>query len=236
MSEAQETAQQPQTKQADATEQKSEFGKLLDRNMRLDEGGIELKNLEDLLRFAQYVVNSGLAPKGDTVSAVVVKVQAGLEIGFSPMRALSALFAVNGRVGIMGDAAKALIRSKNMLKPGTNFDTQWTGEGDTLSATVTAWRKGMAEPTSRRFSIADAKRAGLIRADTPKDSPWLKYPMRQVAYRALGFLARDDYSDVLLGLPIVEELRDFPAPRATPTAKEPVMAPQEADPIFKLEA
>jgi len=181
--------------------------------------GVELRSLEDLYRFAVAVVKSGLAPKGDTPEGVMVKVQAGAELGLSPLRSLSYLTAINGRVGIMGDASKALVRASGVLDGDIIIVV--AGEGDHRAATATAKRKGH-EAVARSFSVADAKRAGLW----GKAGPWKDYPDRMLGYRAWGFLARDEFSDVLLGLHTAEELVDFPA--------EPVerTAPAEPDPLF----
>ena len=227
MSEAQ---QEPKTAAAVAaeTQAKSEFARLLDRSISVGEGGIEIKSLEDLRRLSTYIVESGLAPKGDTVAAVAMKIQAGFEIGFTPMRSLAVLTAINGRVGIMGDAAKALIRSKKAIKAGTDFDEAIAGTGDQKTATVTAWRAGADAPVTRSFSIADAKLARLIASDTKAESPWLKYPERMLKYRALGFLVRDVFSDVLMGLYVMEELVGMPVreavvERTPPTAADPLL-------------
>ena len=186
-------------------------------------GGVELRSLEELYRFASAVVRSGLAPKNDTPEAVMVKVQAGAELGLSPIRSLSWLTAINGRVGIMGDCSKALVRASGVLDG--DITVECSGDGESRMATATAKRKGLTA-VSRTFSVADAKRAGLW----GKAGPWKDYPDRMLCYRAWGFLARDEFSDVLLGLTVAEELADYPAAQAER------VAPVEADPVFALAA
>jgi hypothetical protein len=65
------------------------------------------------------------------------------------------------------------------------------------------------------FSVRDAMRAGLW----SKAGPWKEYPDRQLRWRAIGFNLRDQFSDLLGGFPITEELRDIPG-------EPPVEAPQ----------
>jgi hypothetical protein len=173
-------------------------------------------------------VESGLAPKGDTISSVVTKVQAGMELGFTPMRSLSVLTSINGRIGIMGDAARALVQSKGVLKPGTAIVVKIEGDGDNRVGVCTTWRKSWTEPQTTRFSVADAKLAGLW----GKAGPWKEYPSRMLLYRPLGFHLRDHYSDVLMGLTLADELRDF-QPAVEPHVAAADAAPDATpDPIF----
>jgi len=57
-----------------------------------------------------------------------------------------------------------------------------------------------------RFSVEDAKRAGLW----GKQGPWQAYPKRMLQMRARGFALRDAYPDVLKGLISTEEAQDYP--------------------------
>jgi hypothetical protein len=228
-----EAAQQRQPSAAELAEQKekTEFARLLDRSIAIGERGVEIKTLEDLKRLAAYIMDSGFAPKNDKLADVVIKLQAGAEIGFSPIRALSVLTSINGRCGIMGDAARALVQSKGVLKPGTAIVCEIEGAGDARVGVCTTWRKGWTEPQSTRFSVADAKLAKLW----GKSGPWSEYPNRMLLYRPLGFHLRDHYSDVLMGLVLAEELRDFPPAAATQEREQPP-ADTTPDPIFSTEA
>lgn len=207
----------------------SDFARLLDQKIGIGEGGVEIKTMEDLGRLATWIHRSGLAPKGDTVPGVAIKIQAGAELGFSPMRALSVLTSVNGRIGIMGDAAKALVRARGALKPGTDFEERIEGEGDNRVAVVSSWRRGTDKPRVDRFGVRDAKLARLWN----KSGPWSDYPDRMLKYRALGFHLRDLYSDVLMGMYTAEELHDFPAEATNGrTAAEAPKPPAEPDPLL----
>ena len=80
------------------------------------------------------------------------------------------------------------------------------GEGDSRMA-VCAVTRPDGTVCERRFSVADAKNAGLW----GKQGPWKQYPDRMLAMRARGFAARDGAADVLGGLYLSEELQDTPA-------------------------
>jgi hypothetical protein len=96
------------------------------------------------------------------------------------------------------------------------------GEGDNMVATCTAKRRGYEKPTVVRFSVADAKKAGLW----GKSGPWTQYPRRMLQLRARGFALRDAFPDVLKGLVTAEEAQDYPTTPATP---EPVVVRPKFD-------
>ncbi len=167
--------------------------------------GIQINTLEDLYRFAKAVVLSGLAPKGmDKAETILVAIQLGMELGMSPMSSLQNIAIINGRPGIFGDAALALVRASGLLE---DYTQEVTGAGDALVATVTSKRVGF-DPIVSTFSMTDAKRAGLL----GKSGPWAQYPERMLLFRARGFNLRDNFGDVLKGLRTTEELQDIPAP------------------------
>jgi hypothetical protein len=100
------------------------------------------------------------------------------------------------------------------------------GDGESMVATCTAKRRGYETPTVARFTVADAKKAGLW----GKSGPWSQYPRRMLQLRARGFALRDAFPDVLKGLVTAEEAQDYPTTPATP---EPIVVrpatPQPAE-------
>ncbi|EIP96841.1 hypothetical protein OpiT1DRAFT_01266 [Opitutaceae bacterium TAV1] len=166
-------------------------------------GGVQLASLEDAFRFSKAVVNSGFAPKGmEREESILVAIQLGLEVGLTPMAALQNIAVINGRPGIYGDAALALVRSSGLLE---RYSQRHDGEGDNRRAVVVVKRKG-EEATEVSFSVADAKKAELW----GKAGPWRQYPDRMLLFRARGFALRDAFGDVLKGLRTTEELADIP--------------------------
>jgi hypothetical protein len=165
--------------------------------------GVQLQTIEDAYRFAKAVALSGFAPKGmEKPESIVVAVQLGMELGLTPMAALQNIGVINGRPGIYGDAALALVRASGEC---ASYSQKMEGEGDKRTAVVISTRKG-SEPLETRFSVADAKLAGLW----GKSGPWSQYPERMLLFRARGFNLRDNFGDVLKGLRTHEELRDIP--------------------------
>lgn len=187
--------------------------------------GVQLSSYEDMFRFSKSVILSGLAPKGfDKAESVLVALQLGLELGMSPMSALQNIAVINGRPGIYGDAALALVRSSGLLE---KYSQKWEGEGEKRRAIITCIRKGEPEPIVASFSVADAKAANLW----GKPGPWSQYSDRMLLFRARGFALRDGFGDVLKGLRTSEELEDMPRDmkNVTPTKRETESAAAEVD-------
>jgi len=178
--------------------------------------GIELESFEALWRFAQCVAASPFAPRGmEKAEAIVPAIQLGLELGLTPMSALQNVAVINGRPGIYGDAALALVRASGRCE---SYSQKIEGEGDNRAATVISKRDDQEEAITSVFSVTDAKKAGLW----GKQGPWSQYPDRMLLFRARGFNLRDNFGDILKGLQTLEEITDYmkPVPGRTLAASE----------------
>ena len=175
----------------------------------IGEQGVQLRTLEDAVRFAKWAVASKLVPEGDTESAVFIKLQAGAELGFPPMRALAALCVVNGRLSLMGEALLAKIRQSKVAQVYVFND----GEGDARRGVFRFERLDTGEKGEVAFSVADAKKAGLWnkKTKTGGDTPWVTFPDDMLIWKAVARGARRYFSDITLGLGVAEDVRDLPA-------------------------
>jgi hypothetical protein len=170
--------------------------------------------MDDAYRFAKMVASSEFPPKDfrGKPESCLLAIQAGSEVGLSPMQSLQSIAVINGRPSIWGDAAMALVQAS----PVCEYVREYTeGDGDNLVAVCEAKRRGYPAPTVVRFSVADAKKAGLW----GKSGPWQQYPARMLALRARGFALRNAFADALRGLITAEEAQDYPTPEP---AREPV--------------
>ena len=175
--------------------------------------GLALATFDDAFRFAAMVAKSDFAPKDfrGKPESCLLAIQHGSEIGLSPMQSLQNIACINGRPAIWGDAALAVA----MASPVCEYvREQIEGDGETMAAICEAKRRGYEKPTVARFSVADAKKAGLW----GKSGPWTQYPKRMLQLRARGFALRDAFPDVLKGLVTAEEAQDYQQP-------EPVREP-----------
>lgn len=170
-------------------------------------------------RIATAVCKAGMAPKGlDTPEKAMVAIMHGMEVGLTPMAALQSIAVVNGRPTIWGDGAIGLVRGSGKLEW---IKERIEGEGDKMSAVCEIKRKGEPAAEPARFSVDDAKKAGLW----GKAGPWTQYPRRMLAMRARAFALRDGFADVLRGLGIAEEVQDTPATIVPPKPPAPPAPP-----------
>jgi hypothetical protein len=167
-------------------------------------------SFNELAQFSTMAAKSSMVPPGfrNKPEDIMLAVQMGSEVGLSPMQALQNIAVINNRPSLWGDAMLGLCRASAVCE---DIVEKMEGEGDTMTAVCMAKRRG-SSPVVARFSVADAKKAGLW----GKQGPWQQYPARMLQMRARGFALRDAFPDVLRGLISAEEAQDTPAPVAHP--------------------
>ena len=187
-------------------------------------------DLDSVYRLATAISKSGIAPKGmNTPEQIMVAILHGAEVGLPPMASVQRIAVIGGRATIWGDAALGLIMATPAYE---DHEESIAGDGDDREAVCTFFRKGK-KPKTGKFSVADAKRAGLWSpelivkkkdwdtkqwVDKPNDSPWHRFPDRMLQMRARGFAGRDAFPDVLGGLYLQEEMEGIDAIDVTPRA------------------
>jgi hypothetical protein len=161
-------------------------------------------NFAEAMQFAEMLAKSTMVPREyqRAPANILLAVQWGAELGMPPLQALNSIAVINGKPAVYGDAMLALVRGSPLCE---DVIERFEGEGDNLTAICEARRKGSA-PVFARFSVADAKRAGLW----DKPGPWKQYPQRMLQFRARGFSVRDAFPDVLRGVISAEEAADAP--------------------------
>lgn len=162
------------------------------------------QTLEEAWKLSGALAASGMTPKayGNDQNKVMVGILAGAEVGLTPFAALQSIAVIGNNPSLWGDGALALVQASGLLE-----DMEETDDGE--KATCRLNRVGRATPIVRSFSMEDARKAGLA----GKSGPWSQYPARMRQMRARAFALRDGFSDVLKGLHIAEEARDY-APMA----------------------
>jgi hypothetical protein len=166
----------------------------------LSNGILNPENLHEALEMATVLSKSSLIPKDfqGNPGNVLVAIQWGMELGLAPMQALQSIAVINGRPSLWGDAVIALCKSHPICEwVRETFDEDGT-------AVCTTQRRGDPEPVERRFSMADATKAGL----SSKTGPWTQYPRRMLQMRARSWCLRDAYPDLLRGMAVADEEQD----------------------------
>jgi hypothetical protein len=167
-------------------------------------------SFNELAQFSTMAAKSSMVPPGfrGKPEDIMLAVQMGSEVGLSPMQALQNIAVINNRPSLWGDAMLGLCRAAAVCE---DIAEKMEGEGDAMAAVCMAKRRG-SSPVVARFSVADAKKAGLWN----KAGPWQQYPQRMLQMRARGFALRDAFPDVLRGLISAEEAQDTPPPVTHP--------------------
>ena len=171
--------------------------------LKAQSGGMAIvpTTVEQVFRMAQMIAQSGLAPKDmQSPEKIVVAICHGMEIGLKPMQALQSIAVIGNRPCLWGDAVLALVQGSGLL-----VDIVETFDEQTMTATCVVQRENNAK-TTRHFSQKDATTAGLWGGNV-----WRKYPKRMLQMRARGFALRDKFADILKGVGIAEEVRDYEA-------------------------
>jgi hypothetical protein len=165
--------------------------------------GFAPTTLTEAMTFSDMLANSSMVPKAyqGKPQDILVCVQWGMEMGLAPMQALQNIAVINGKPSVYGDAAMALVQASPVCEDVEEF---FEGEGTPNPVAVCVARRKGRKPVTARFSVEDAKRAGLW----AKQGPWSAYPKRMMQMRARGFALRDAFPDVLKGMITAEEAQD----------------------------
>lgn len=162
--------------------------------------------LDEAMRFSDMLAKSQMVPKAyqGKPEDVLVAIQWGRELGLAPLQALQNIACINGKPSVYGDAAMALVQASAVCE---DIEEYFENEGSPNPVAVCVAKRKGRTPVTVKFSVEDAKRAGLW----AKQGPWSAYPKRMMQMRARGFALRDAFPDVLKGLITVEEAQDFPS-------------------------
>lgn len=165
------------------------------------------QTFEQALTFAGYLAESQMVPKDfmGKPGNCLVAIQWGMELGLKPLQCMQNIAVINGRPSLWGDAVMALVLASPSCK---DVIETYEGTGDNYAAVCIAQRHGRADKVAR-FSLADAKAAGLLN----KQGPWTQYRDRMMKMRARAFALRDQFADVLKGMAVAEEAMDTPPER-----------------------
>ena len=186
--------------------------------------GFAPATITEAIQFSEMLASSQMVPKQyqGKPQDILVCVQWGYEMGLAPMQALQNIAVINGKPSVYGDAALALVQASPVCE---GIDESIENEGTSNPVAVCIARRKGRNPVIARFSVEDAKRAGLW----GKQGPWQAYPKRMLQMRARGFALRDAFPDVLKGLITVEEAQDYPDEAKPRPVKD--VTPMPANPL-----
>lgn len=133
----------------------------------------------------------------EAAAAIMLK---GYELGLSVTASFEFIHVIQGKPGLSPRGALALLHShpdidKVVIERFTHPDGSYLGHSCTIR------RKNGFEYTAR-FTLDDAKRAGLVKPD----SGWVKYPEQMCMWRAVGFAADVAAPDITAGMTAIMKM------------------------------
>lgn len=135
--------------------------------------GGALSNSQGPVKIAEAMFKSGYFPDVKSMAQAVVKVVAGEELGLSPMAAIQGITMIEGKIGMTANLMATLVQQH------PDYDYKVIEATDT-HAEIDFYKDGEIIGKSE-FAIADAERAGLVKAK----SNWEKWPKAMCFNRCL---------------------------------------------------
>jgi hypothetical protein len=165
----------------------------------------------ELRQFAMDFAKSGYFQDARDVAQAVVKIQAGRELGFSPVYSMTKIYIVKGKVAVSAETMGAMIKRTN------RYDYHIKKLDDT-ECILEFTDSGKLTYTST-FNMKDAARAELVKSD----SGWVKWPRAMLMSKALSQGARIVCPHVISGTYTPEEFGM--EPNESGEYKEPFVEP-----------
>ena len=122
-------------------------------------------------------------------------------MGLKPMQALQHIAVINGRPTVYGKAATGIVMNSGKVEI---FEEGFENEEEDLTAWCKVKRRGVDSIKIAKFSLSDAKKAGL----TNKGGVWNQYTKDMLMYKARARAFGALFGDVLCGLPIYEDYKE----------------------------
>ena len=160
------------------------------------EHGLEPTTMGAAWQLAKGVFQSRLYPQLATPEAVWAIIIRGREMGLGALTALDTIVMIKGKPALSAH----LIIARAKMHPECEY-FQLVSSDETASEWV-CHRKGNPEPTRMRYTIEQARQAGL------KDGNWLTRPAEMIRKTAAVQLARVEFPEASAGLYSIEELSD----------------------------
>ena len=157
--------------------------------------------LAQMQETAQALAKTSLAPAAykNKPEDLLVALLHGDSVGLNPAQSMQSVNVIQGRPSFSAECVVALCRSSPHFE---DLYENITDDGtDQAVAIAIAYRKGCS-PVTVRFSVDDAKRAGLWGRGA-----WRSYPFHMLKVRARTTALKTMFADVLAGVasPVVPE-------------------------------
>jgi hypothetical protein len=124
-------------------------------------------------------------------------------VKLDPFFVMNHMYEVNGRMGLEGQLAIALLNQSGLYQNAIDF--RYEGEGVGRKCTAVGVRFDGVEETAI-CTIEEAKKRGWW---DKRGSAWPMNPDQMLAYRSAAYLIKLKHPELLGGMQTIEELRDI---------------------------
>ena len=162
-------------------------------------------------RLCQMFNASKLYTSIKSVEQAIAIVQTGRELGIGPSTALREMFISPGGHPTCSAGLLAALVWRDHGDNALRVDEQQSSD---KACVVVYKRRGWDTFQQKSFSMEDARRAGLVKPN----SPWEKYPADMLRSRCISAVCRTAFSDTILGMYTMEELDDTAGSNDEPRA------------------
>lgn len=187
------------------------------------------QEIDTAVRIAQNLAAGGMFKDARQAEQAFTKIMLGRDLGLSPTMAMTSIHVVEGKPELSANLQAQLVKS--YLGPeGERYD-YLVREHDTSVCEIEFRRReqgGEWETLgTERFTIDDAKAAGLVRAN----SPWTKYPRNMLWARAISNGVNFHCPEVARGLRVFHEgeISGEVSEAALPAPEAPQTTPQHVE-------
>jgi hypothetical protein len=165
----------------------------------------ELMKLNETKEMAEHFFKSGIFQDVKDMSVALVKIQAGQELGISPIMAMKEVYLIPSKAGVKIQIGASLQAA--MIKKSGKYDYRIVDHSKEICTIHFFERRGdkWEKIGDESYTIGDARAAGL----TAGKDVWTKHPKNMLFARAMSNGAKWHCPDVFGGA-IYNESDEFP--------------------------
>lgn len=166
--------------------------------------------IEELKKRCERIAASGLVPDhfAKNPRSIAVAIDMARALGEDPILLMQSIHFVSGKPGFAAQYMLGRLRKSGAIRGTVRYDIE--GQGETLSVRAKATDAETGEEVvGPPASMEMAKAEGWT-----KNPKYKSMPEGMLRKRAVTFLVRDHYPDVLAGFHVVDELEDVRVSRA----------------------
>lgn len=172
------------------------------------DGRLVAKTLQGLMEIGKLYAISQMVPERffNKPNDCAIGAQMAMRLNCDTMLLLQNLYVVYGNPGVTGKFMAALLNVSPKIKGRVKFTLG--GEGKNRFCEASAVDAETGETHVQRVDLALAEREGWSKPRKEQVSKWVTMPDIMLQYRAVAFLGRINFPDVVMGMQTVEELED----------------------------